>query len=173
MRYQEFSPLEGHVKHLNKPWDPQLIKGVIDCLARNLNAPKEEIAQEVYGDIYVILAKDGELIEDQYQASDVKGAYILRRQNMYFDRRDQALRDKWRGQGVQGVALALDPEYRGTGVGKQLINIPYALGYDYIWGMHLERLQNLDHWLKRRELVTTLGKPPNRTYVTAVRLKKQ
>lgn len=62
---------------------------------------------------------------------------------------------KWlRGKrGVQGVALVVLPEYKGRGYGKQLIDLPSQLGYDYIWGEQLKSLGNLHHWLKRRQLV--------------------
>jgi len=58
-------------------------------------------------------------------------------------------------KGVKGVALLLLPEYRNTGLGKQLIEYPmkYLNGYDYIWGEHLFALGNLGDWTKRRRLV--------------------
>ena len=52
--------------------------------------------------------------------------------------------------GVEGVALAVKENFRGKGIGKILIKLPETLGVDYIWGMHLKELGNLDHWKKRR-----------------------
>jgi GNAT superfamily N-acetyltransferase len=56
-------------------------------------------------------------------------------------------------KGIQGVALGLLKEYRNNGYGRMLIDKSYELfrdEYDYIWGMHLAVLNNIDHWKKRR-----------------------
>lgn len=55
--------------------------------------------------------------------------------------------------GVEGVALGVFPEYKNLGIGKKLIEESQtALDADYIWGMQLKSLKNIDDWLKRREL---------------------
>lgn len=51
-------------------------------------------------------------------------------------------------KGIQGVALAVLPKFRGTGVGRLLRNYPLKLNYDYIWGQHLKGLHNVDNWMK-------------------------
>lgn len=56
-------------------------------------------------------------------------------------------------RGVEGIALVVIPEYRGTGYGNLLKNYPKTMGYDYIYGMQLKTLGNLDDWLKRRRLI--------------------
>jgi len=56
-------------------------------------------------------------------------------------------------KGIQGVALAVDPEYKSQGYGKMLIDYSLKLPYDYIWGLQQSNLNNLQHWLKRRKLV--------------------
>ena len=59
-------------------------------------------------------------------------------------------------KGIQGVALGVLKEFRGKGYGKMLIDKSYELfskEYDYIWGMHLSVLKNLDHWKKRRNIM--------------------
>ena len=43
-------------------------------------------------------------------------------------------------RGVQGVALAVLKEYRGANFGRELRNVPLNIGYDYIWGEHLNGL---------------------------------
>ena len=54
-------------------------------------------------------------------------------------------------KGLEGVALGLLSEYRGTGLGKKLINYPYTLTqYDYIFGEHFKHLNNMKDWEKRR-----------------------
>jgi GNAT superfamily N-acetyltransferase len=54
--------------------------------------------------------------------------------------------------GVEGVALGIDPEYKGLGIGKKLIEYSQSLPYDYIWGQQYEHLGNIEHWTKRREI---------------------
>lgn len=70
-------------------------------------------------------------------------------------------------RGVKGTALVVLPEYRARGFGKQLIDLPSKLGYDYIWGEALKSLNNLEHWLKRRKLVATVA---DEVYVTMQKL---
>lgn len=57
---------------------------------------------------------------------------------------------------MEGVALGLKKEYRGNGFGEKLKdwfeNYAKDNGYDFIFGQHLKGLNNIDFWLKRREL---------------------
>lgn len=67
--------------------------------------------------------------------------------------------DGYRGlNGVQGVALAVLPEYRDLGIGKLLRQYPIRKGYDYIWGLHMKGLHNIDNWVKfGRRIVCETG----------------
>lgn len=56
-------------------------------------------------------------------------------------------------KGVEGVLLAVSEEIRGQGWGNKLKNFPKTLEVDYIWGQQLKSLNNLEDWLKRRELI--------------------
>lgn len=56
-------------------------------------------------------------------------------------------------KGVEGVGLGVDPNYKGMGIGRMLIEYPQTLDFDYIWGMQYASLGNIRDWLKRRELV--------------------
>ena len=56
-------------------------------------------------------------------------------------------------RGVEGVALGIVPEARGQGLGSRLKDYPQTLGADYIWGLQLYELNNVQHWLKRRRIV--------------------
>lgn len=58
-------------------------------------------------------------------------------------------------RGLHGVGLAVLPEYRNLGIGRALRDYTATMGYDYIYGMHLASLNNLDHWKKIREVVYT------------------
>jgi GNAT superfamily N-acetyltransferase len=59
--------------------------------------------------------------------------------------------------GVEGVALVVDSEYRGHGIGKMLMDLPRQFGFEYVWGNQTKSLDNIHHWLKRRRLVARLG----------------
>ena len=56
-------------------------------------------------------------------------------------------------KGVEGVLLAVSEEVRGQGWGNKLKDYPKTLEIDYIWGQQLKSLNNLEDWLKRRELI--------------------
>ena len=56
-------------------------------------------------------------------------------------------------KGVVGVLLAVSEEVRGQGWGNKLKDYPKTLEIDYIWGQQLKSLNNLEDWLKRRELI--------------------
>jgi len=56
-------------------------------------------------------------------------------------------------KGVEGVLLAVSEEIRGQGWGNKLKDFPKTLEVDYIWGQQLKTLNNLEDWLKRRELI--------------------
>ena len=54
--------------------------------------------------------------------------------------------------GVQGVALGVSNKYKSLGIGKKLIEYPKTLGVDYVWGLQLKQLENINDWLKRRKI---------------------
>ncbi len=56
-------------------------------------------------------------------------------------------------KGVEGVLLAVSEDIRGEGWGNKLKDYPKTLEFDYIWGQQLKSLNNLEDWLKRRELI--------------------
>jgi hypothetical protein len=60
-------------------------------------------------------------------------------------------------RGVEGIALAIIPEFRGKGYGNLLKDLPKTLGFDYVFGGQMKKLNNLDDWLKRRELIADGG----------------
>jgi hypothetical protein len=59
--------------------------------------------------------------------------------------------------GIQGVALGVSSKFKNLGIGKMLINYPATLGYDYVWGYQLKKLENIDDWLKRRKIYSESG----------------
>lgn len=54
--------------------------------------------------------------------------------------------------GIEGIALGVFTEYKNLGLGKILIEYPKNYHFDYIWGLQLKSLNNINHWLKRRKL---------------------
>jgi hypothetical protein len=91
---------------------------------------------------------------------NLKGAYILGNYQLP----SQYVQYKYVGlTGVEGLLLAIDESIRGQGWGNKLKDYPKTLGYDYIWGQQFKGLNNLNDWLKRRELVATTSE----VYITA------
>jgi GNAT superfamily N-acetyltransferase len=65
-------------------------------------------------------------------------------------------------RGVEGVALMVQGDSRGSGLGSALKDAPRRLGIDYVWGYQAKGLHNLEHWRRRREIVAE----DEDTYVT-------
>ena len=109
------------------------------------------IEEETNWDISVIILDD----EDK-----IKGLYLLGDTQLY----SSFLNDRYTGlKGVEGVLLVVDKEIRGQGWGNKLKEYPKTLEVDYIWGQQLKSLNNVEDWLKRREL---LGETAG-VYITA------
>lgn len=186
MRYKEFAPHLGNVQKVTKPWNPEIIEGVYQCFERNFGFNRTACRNAMNlgnflpdpepsdVEIFVVIVKDSILLSETFDPKWVKGFYILRRLNLddVFDPEEYPFVEEWKGNGIQGVALALDKEFRNTGIGKQLISVPYTMNADYIWGLHLHSLNNLNHWLKRRELLMTVDVPGSGSYsLTATKIK--
>lgn len=57
-------------------------------------------------------------------------------------------------RGTEGVALSVLPIYRGMGFGNMLKDYSVENSKsDYIWGMQLRDLKNINDWAKRRRIV--------------------
>lgn len=80
------------------------------------------------------------------------GCYLLRPT-------DKAPTDRpgFAGNGVEGVSLVVEPEYRGMGYGRLLRSVPDRLGFDFVFGRQLKELENLESWLNSRELLADRG----------------
>lgn len=68
--------------------------------------------------------------------------------------------------GLQGIALAVLPSYKGLGYGNKLKEYSYNMGYDYIWGVQDKKLNNIDFWLNSRNI---FAESSNR-YATYIKL---
>lgn len=79
--------------------------------------------------------------------------FLHRIGNKDFDERKyNELKEK---RGVQGVAVAVLPEYKGMGIGRALIELPSTLGYDYIWGAQTKMISDIGEWTKRRKVLVS------------------
>lgn len=94
---------------------------------------------------YISNATDWDISVKLLLDDNIIGFYLFKRKNLYGEQFNNKI-------GVQGVALGLDEKYRGNGYGKMLIEKSYELkdNFDYIWGLHLQSLNNIDDWKKRR-----------------------
>jgi hypothetical protein len=54
--------------------------------------------------------------------------------------------------GLQGISLAILPDYRKLGLGKKMKQYVNGLNYDYTWGVQDKKLNNIDFWTKTREV---------------------
>ena len=100
----------------------------------------------------------------------VIGCYLLSENSIlkYQDYSKENLSKYENKKGVEGVVLALLPEYRKLGIGNDLRNLPEKLGYDYVFGEQLHELNNLSNWIKHgRRLIADTGE----VYITLKDLK--
>jgi GNAT superfamily N-acetyltransferase len=92
---------------------------------------------------------------------DIIGSYLLGRRQILDGLREEGvpftfyedLSRYTNKTGIEGVALAVKPEWRGRGIGRDLISASESVRADYIWGMAYKHLANVKHWTKRRRLV--------------------
>lgn len=108
---------------------------------------------------HVIQYMDPSLSVVAIENGRVVGFYILGKRSVLDGIKEEELTptedlSAYQGKkGIEGVALGIIPEARGSGLGSKLKDYPQRLGADYIWGLQLHSLGNLEHWLKRRRVV--------------------
>ncbi len=49
-------------------------------------------------------------------------------------------------RGVEGLAMVVEPAFRGTGLGRVLRAVPEQSGYDFAYGLALKSLGNAGQW---------------------------
>lgn len=101
--------------------------------------------------------RPGDTYHVLHDGPHMAGVYILRELPLSacLDPKRYPAVAKYQGRGVEGVMLGLRSQHRGQGHGLRLIELPKALGYDYVWGQALDSLNNLELWKKRREHLAT------------------
>ena len=111
--------------------------------------PKEAIWNEIQpidSNLSIVAEVDGK----------VAGFYIIKDANIpLLGKEEDEMLSKLHG--IEGVALGIFNEYKEYGIGKEMIEYPKTIGADYIWGLQLKGLGNIDDWLKRRKLYADVG----------------
>ena len=62
------------------------------------------------------------------------------------------LKEPLSDNGIQGIALAILPEYRSMGIPGKMIEQIRNMGYDYMWGVQDKSLENIEYWKKTRKI---------------------
>lgn len=156
-------------KQLNSVWTPRnydgfMINGIKKIQIENIKIEKIEkkdineivhLTSLIFSNVmnyktnvkYIYNTTNFDLSVKLTNNDEIIGCYLLN------DIKLKKLKNK---QGINGVALAIKPMYRGYKLGEKLKDWleKYAKekGYDFIFGEHLKGLHNIDQWLKRREL---------------------
>jgi hypothetical protein len=87
-------------------------------------------------------------------ADKIIGCYLFNEESVYDFLKDypetllENIDEYKTKSGIQGLALCLLEEYRGSGLGRNLRKIPTQMNYDYIWGQHFKSLKNVNNWIK-------------------------
>ena len=78
-------------------------------------------------------------------------------------------------RGLHGLALVVLPEFQKIGAGRKLRDVPLHMDYDYIWGMQLKSLQNIEQWTNfgRKLIGEFLDEEKETVYITLMDLDKK
>lgn len=100
---------------------------------------------------YIHSVSNRELSIALVRNNEIVGVYFLSNRRLHERKIDK--KDSLKNlNGICGIALGVDENYRGLGYGDILKDEPQRLGYDYIFGEQLKDLNNIKDWLKRRVL---------------------
>jgi len=143
--------------------DPQDFEETVDLLYdtfKKIGATREDILglePRINNGISLKATADGKIV----------GVYLLKENsiNNFIDsieqdkikdfRREDTrvfLRERLNDNGIQGIALAVLPEYRSTGIPGKMMDLIKRMGYDYIWGVQDKSLENIEYWKKTRKV---------------------
>ena len=153
------------VSVLNKVDNPERIKGYLGS-ATKWNLSKKCVLDGKIIGAYLLNEFPIQTMLDNCESLFKKGV---------FPKCDLGDYEKYRNlRGLHGLALVVLPEFQKIGAGKKLRDIPLHMGYDYIWGMHLKSLQNIDQWTRfgRRIVAEFTDKEEEVVYITIMDLAK-
>jgi GNAT superfamily N-acetyltransferase len=142
---ENFNPLQPRILPIEEEDIPEVLEVCVDAF-QEVDTP-EGIREFLGGETDWSISKKC-VIGDK-----IVGCYLFNEQSVavMLDECGCAKEDyeKYRElRGIQGLGLALYPDYRGSGIGRMMRSIPLQMGYDYIWGRHLKGLHNVDQWIK-------------------------
>lgn len=128
----------------NPETDEEIVYNKLEEVFSKISLPKRAIWNMI-GDfdynLSIVAEVDG----------NVAGFYLLREEPIpEEDNEDYEILKNLKG--LEGVALGIFKEYKNYGIGKEMIEYPKKLGFNYIWGYQLKSLENINDWLKRRKL---------------------
>lgn len=121
----------------------EILRKIKPRLNNNLSI-KVEIDDKIVG-CYLLAEKSVNFFIDQINSNQLK--------DFPKDETKIYLNDKLSDNGLQGISLAVLPEYKSKGIGKALKEYTYNLRYDYIWGVQDKKLQNIEFWKNTRDII--------------------
>lgn len=111
--------------------DPEIIKFVKEATDWSMSL-KASVDGKIVGFYLLGTRPLAETMQDE-KAVETRGENLKRYDSM---------------KGIEGVALGVIPEFRGSGIASQLKNKVRSMGMDFIYGMQYKSLGNLDNWTK-------------------------
>jgi GNAT superfamily N-acetyltransferase len=140
-----------------EPFDVEKFELVLELAAKifRKHMPVKELKQ------FLISQTDLKLSQLAYFKNEIIGFYLIGDNQVPDNLSDDQLlipKNEYdrilEMNGIEGIALAVLPDFRGIGVAKLLIgesyNVARRLGKNYIWGQQYKTLNNLDEWKNRR-----------------------
>jgi hypothetical protein len=132
------------IRNFNPKTDSYVVYENLDSVFKKTGLSNKQIwsmIQPIDPNLSIVAEIDGE----------IGGFYILAEGTI--PKTDSQLYDKLKKlRGIEGVALGVFENFKNYGIGKDLIEYPKTLGYDYIWGYQFKSLNNINDWLKRRKI---------------------
>ena len=133
--YSSFGFLENDKESLKQRVSPRLLNGLSICLSIDNKVEGVYLLNEKSANDFIQEIKEGKIKD--FPAEETK---------IYLNK-------EIIGRGLQGIALAINPELKGSGLGQSLKNWVKNLNYDYIWGVADKKLENIDNWKNSREIL--------------------
>lgn len=139
--FEEYNS-DVEISLINNDEDKQSAIDIIDETFRKYGG-FGTISGSVNFDISIVLKKNNEVV----------GTYLIGNHPMHLLGN---LKHYLGLKGIEGVALAVKPKFRGLGYGNMLKDYSiHNTNADYIWGMQLRDLKNINDWAKRRRIVSS------------------
>ena len=133
--YSVFGFLEKDRESLKERVSPRLLNGLSICLSVHNKVEGVYLLNEKSANDFIQEIKEGKIKD--FPAEETK---------IYLDK-------EIIGRGLQGIALAINPELKGSGLGQSLKDWVKNLNYDYVWGVADKKLENIDNWKNSREIL--------------------